>query len=71
MGKTQSKTTGDMTDKGTQHSKGATKKNKKLPEVEEIFVQKIAYKCGVSQDELEAKKETYLQVNIFVNNVKV
>ena len=31
-----------------------------MPAVEEIYVQKIAYKCGVSEEELEKKKEAYL-----------
>ena len=32
-----------------------------LPAVEETFVQKVAYKCGVSAEELNDKKEVYLQ----------
>jgi len=31
-----------------------------VPIVEEVFVKKIAYKCGVTEEELEKKKETYL-----------
>jgi len=30
-------------------------------EVEEVFVQKIAYKCGVTEAELSAKKEVFQQ----------
>ena len=32
---------------------------KQLVEVEEAFVQKIAYKCGVTEEELSAKKEVF------------
>ena len=66
MGKTQSK--GSIASEDSpdhqHHKKGKANKGspaKKLPEVEEVFVQKIAYKCGVTDDELNAKKETYLQ----------
>ena len=66
MGKTQSK--GSTASKDSpdhhHHKKGKASKgkpSKKLPVIEEVFVQKIAYKCGVTDDELNAKKETYLQ----------
>merc|ERR1711990_140734 len=36
-----------------------TKKKKEA--VEEIFVQKIAYKCGVSEEELDTKREKFQQ----------
>ena len=34
---------------------------KKKVEVEEIFVQKIAYKCGVTEEELDTKREKFKQ----------
>jgi hypothetical protein len=30
------------------------------PVIEDVFVQKIAYKCGVTEEELEKKKEAYM-----------
>merc|ERR1712203_1241128 len=36
-----------------------TKKKKEA--VEEIFVQKIAYKCGVTEEELDTKREKFQQ----------
>ena len=58
MGKTQSKS-GDSGDGRLRDRK----KDKERGEVvEEMFVQKIAYKCGVSEEQLEAKKETYMKV---------
>jgi len=59
MGKSQSKGVDSVDGKGGKEKIG--KKDKKQVEVEEVFVQKIAYKCGVTKDQLEAKKETYLQ----------
>merc|ERR1719225_1274214 len=38
-----------------------SKDKKELVEVEEVFVQKIAYKCGVTEEELSAKKEVFQQ----------
>ena len=66
MGKTQSKGSTVAEDSPDhQHTKkGKDAKGspaKKLPEIEEVFVQKIAYKCGVTDEELNAKKEAYLQ----------
>jgi len=58
MGKSQSKSV-DSVD-----GKVGRKDKKHLPRKEiqeEVFVQKIAYKCGVSKDQLEAKKETYIK----------
>ena len=43
----------DATDKGRPEKQ-------RIPIVEEAFVQKIAYKCGVTEEELEKKKEIYL-----------
>ena len=43
----------DATDKGKSEKQ-------RIPVVEEAFVQKIAYKCGVTEEELEKKKEVYL-----------
>eukprot|EP00092_Neocalanus_flemingeri_P044437 GFUD01049281.1.p1 GENE.GFUD01049281.1~~GFUD01049281.1.p1 ORF type:complete len:225 (-),score=70.94 GFUD01049281.1:143-817(-) len=64
MGKTQSKgssldSPGHHHQKKGQSDKGSPGKN--IPVVEEVFVQKIAYKCGVSDEELKEKKEIYLQ----------
>ena len=66
MGKTQSKGSTASTDSPDHHHQkngkdGKGSPAKKLPEVEEVFVQKIAYKCGVTDKELNEKKETYLQ----------
>ena len=54
MGKAQSKDSKDETDR-------ARADKKELVEVEEVFVQKIAYKCGVTEEELSAKKEVFQQ----------
>ena len=58
MGKAQSKDSKseDVTDRA-KTSDGSKKK----VEVEEVFVQKIAYKCGVTDEELNAKKEVFKQ----------
>ena len=61
MGKTQSKGSTPEHRQKKGDDKPAKGSPKKLPEVEEVFVQKIAYKCGVSAEELNEKKETYLQ----------
>merc|ERR1712106_351311 len=66
MGKTQSKgsTASPDSPDHQQNKNGKDDKSspgKKLVEVEEVFVQKIAYKCGVTDEELNAKKETYLK----------
>ena len=40
-----------------------TKRNKnleRLPVVEEMFVQEVAYKCGISQKEVDNRKAEYL-----------
>ena len=59
MGKTQSKSGkvggADAVDGGKAGRAGKR-------EVEEVFVEKIAYKCGVSEAELEQKKEVNLCV---------
>jgi len=43
----------------TDSAQADTKKNKVA--VEEIFVQKIAYKCGVTDEELDTKREKFQQ----------
>ena len=53
MGATQSR---DNTDAA--QAAGDTKQKKKVA-VEEIFVQKIAYKCGVTDQELHTKREKF------------
>ena len=61
MGKTQSKSGkvggADAVDGGKAGRAGKR-------EVEEVFVEKIAYKCGVSEAELEQKKEVSYCVHI-------
>ena len=62
MGKTQSRVSSDSTDHHNKEGKDDKDSHaKKLPVVEEVFVQKMAYKCGVTDKELSEKKETYLQ----------
>merc|ERR1712212_964720 len=62
MGKTQSRVSSDTTDHHNKEGKDDKDSHaKKLPVVEEVFVQKMAYKCGVTDEELNEKKETYLQ----------
>ena len=59
MGKTLSK---DKCEDETDCARPKSSENKKgLVEVEEVFVQKIAYKCGVTDEELNAKKEVFQQ----------
>jgi len=58
MGETQSKSAGNK-------EEGIDPENKRdgggrIPVVEEVFVQRIAYRCGVSEEELEQKKKLYL-----------
>ena len=60
MGKVQSKGSAASTPDTPDHAASA-KDDKKRVEVEEVFVQKIAYKCGVTDDELNAKKEVFQQ----------
>ena len=55
MGATQSR---DNTDAA--QAAGDTKQKKRVA-VEEIFVQKIAYKCGVTDEELDTKREKFQQ----------
>ena len=55
MGATQSR---DNTDAA--QAAGDTKQKKRVA-VEEIFVQKIAYKCGVTDQELLTKREKFQQ----------
>jgi len=57
----------DTPDRGLQGGQGGTQPRvqvatdkKRVPVVEEEFVQRMAYKCGVTGEELEKKKETYL-----------
>merc|ERR1712243_490578 len=57
----------DTPDRGVQGAQGETQPRvqvatdkKRVPVVEEEFVQRMAYKCGVTGEELEKKKETYL-----------
>ena len=59
MGKAQSKGSGAKVADETDHAtvRPADNSKKQLVEVEEVFVQKIAYKCGVTEEELSAKKE--------------
>merc|ERR1711962_1922212 len=45
---------------GTQPRVQVATDKKRVPVVEEEFVQRMAYKCGVTGEELEKKKETYL-----------
>ena len=61
MGKSQSKDKTDKVADETDHARPADTK-KQLVEVEEVFVQKIAYKCGVTEEELSAKKEVFRHV---------
>merc|ERR1712212_1246184 len=62
MGKTQSRVSSDTTDHYNKEGKDDKDSHaKKLPVVEEVFLQKMAYKCGVTDKELKEKKETYLQ----------
>jgi len=61
MGETQSKGVADKSSKDVTDNKVKGKYENRLPVVEEMFVQDIAYKCGVGKNELDAKKETYLQ----------
>merc|ERR1712106_943404 len=32
----------------------------RLPVVEEVFVKEVAYKCGITKDEVDTKKDAYL-----------
>ena len=57
MGQSKSKTRASGSPTDSPIHKGGTGR---VPAVEEIYVQKIAYKCGVSEEELEKKKEAYL-----------
>ena len=61
MGKAQSKGSGAKVADETDHAtvRPADNSKKQLVEVEEVFVQKIAYKCGVTEEELSAKKEVF------------
>ena len=61
MGKAQSKDSSAKVADETDHARPADTK-KQLVEVEEVFVQKIAYKCGVTEEELSAKKEVFRHV---------
>ena len=61
MGKAQSKESSAKVADETDHARPADNK-KQLVEVEEVFVQKIAYKCGVTEEELSAKKEVFRHV---------
>ena len=58
MGKAQSKDSSAKVPDETDHARP----KKQLVEVEEVFVQKIAYKCGVTEEELSAKKEVFRHV---------
>ena len=34
---------------------------KRLPVVEEVFVKEVAYKCGITRNEVDSKKNSYLE----------
>ena len=46
---------------GANQSRDKTDNKNNKVEVEEIFVQKIAYKCGVTEQELDNKREKFKQ----------
>jgi len=57
MGETHSKNAGKGEGDGSEQNPDA---GGRIPVVEEVFVQRIAYRCGVSDEELERKKKVYL-----------
>jgi len=57
MGETQSKNANKGEGDGSEQNPDA---GGRIPVVEEVFVQRIAYRCGVSDEELERKKKVYL-----------
>jgi len=61
MGKAQSKDSPSKSQDTTDDASAKSKDKKQLVPVEEVFVQKIAYKCGVTDEELNAKKEVFQQ----------
>ena len=70
MGKAQSKDSSAKVADETDHARPADNK-KQLVEVEEVFVQKIAYKCGVTEEELSAKKEVFRWPPVIVHTYTV